>query len=104
MTVESLDNKRFTHEGENCYMLLERKIHEKLIAELQPEKLEVKNLSHLHQGHAGDDGSGESHFKIEILSEALNQKSYVARERAVYDVLSEEMQIIHALTIKFLKA
>lgn len=84
-------------------MSLEQRIYERLNAKLQPETLEVINQSHLHAGHAGDDGSGESHFKVRIKDEKLNNLSYVARERSVYQALPEEMEIIHALSIQFLK-
>ena len=84
-------------------MSLEQRIYERLHAKFQPEILEVVNQSHLHAGHAGDDGSGESHFKVKIKAVGLNELSYVARERAVYEALSEEMQAIHALSVQFLK-
>ncbi len=84
-------------------MSLEQRIYERLMTKFQPEKLEVINQSHLHAGHAGDDGSGESHFKIEIQCEDLNAKSYVQRERSVHQALKEEMQLIHALSVTFLK-
>ena len=84
-------------------MSLEQRIYERLNAEFQPETLEVINQSHLHAGHAGDDGSGESHFKLKIKAEKLNSLSYVIRERSVYNALSEEMQVIHALSIHFIK-
>ena len=84
-------------------MSLEQRIYERLMTKFQPEKLEVINQSHLHAGHAGDDGSGESHFKVEIQCEALYAKGYVQRERSVHQALKEEMQIIHALSITFLK-
>ena len=84
-------------------MSLEQRIYERLMTKFQPEKLDVINESHLHAGHAGDDGSGESHFKVEIQCDALNAKGYVQRERSVHQALKEEMQIIHALSITFLK-
>jgi BolA protein len=84
-------------------MSLEQCIYERIQAEFQPEKLEVINESHLHAGHAGDDGSGESHFKVVLQSESLNHLSYVKRERAVHTALKEEISQIHALSIKFLK-
>ena len=49
-------------------MSIEVTIKERLEASLAPSELVVTNQSHLHAGHAGDDGSGESHFKIEISS------------------------------------
>jgi len=81
---------------------LETRIYERLMDELQPEKLEVINESHLHAGHAGDDGSGESHFQVIIQSSELSKISYVNRERAVHKALAEEIPMIHALSIKFL--
>ncbi|MBJ7527806.1 MAG: BolA family transcriptional regulator, partial [Sphingomonadaceae bacterium] len=36
-----------------------------------PTRLSVINDSAKHHGHSGDDGSGESHFNIEIESAAF---------------------------------
>lgn len=80
-------------------MKMEEKIKQKLTASLVPTILIVKNKSHLHQGHAGDDGSGESHFHLEIQSHALSGLSRVAAQRAIYDALSAEIKHIHALSI-----
>ena len=80
-------------------MNMQERIEKKLKEALAPNMLEVINESHLHAGHAGDDGSGESHFRIQIESKAFNSVSRVARERMVHDALSEEIQIIHALSI-----
>ena len=81
-------------------MTIEERIKHKLNEALQPTHLKVINQSHLHQGHAGDDGSGESHFHIEIYSHIFEKKSRVVRERLIFQALSEEMKIIHALSIK----
>lgn len=83
-------------------MTMEQKIQQKLESELQPSELHVINESHLHSGHAGDDGSGESHFKIEIASDLFQNISRIERERLVHKALAEEMQIIHALSVKIL--
>ena len=83
-------------------MTMAQQIQQKLEGAFQPAKLNVINESHLHAGHAGDDGSGESHFKIEIAARAFDDLSRIARERLIYKALAEEMAIIHALTIKFL--
>ena len=83
-------------------MSVTQKITEKLRAELQPSALTVVNESHLHAGHAGDDGSGESHFRIEIASAQFDGLSRIARERLVHKVLSEEIPLIHAISIKIL--
>ncbi|MCI5061283.1 MAG: BolA family transcriptional regulator [Alphaproteobacteria bacterium] len=82
-------------------MTMEQKIIQKLEAAFQPESLNVINESHLHAGHAGDDGSGQSHFKVEISAGAFAGMATVARQRAVYKALAEEMAFIHALSIQF---
>jgi len=82
-------------------------MQEKVIAKLEstfsPSHLLVENQSHLHAGHAGDDGSGESHFHVEIQAHDLDNLSRVNAQRAIYDALSAEMKVIHALSIKILK-
>lgn len=80
-------------------MSMQERIESKLQAAFSPKQLAVINESHLHAGHAGDDGSGESHFRVEIESDSFNGMSRVMRERAVFDALSEEVSIIHALSM-----
>lgn len=76
-------------------------IRHKLAQGLQPLVLDIQNDSHLHSGHAGDNGSGESHFSVTVVAEAFNGKNRVARQRMVYDLLASEMeQAIHALALK----
>ncbi len=80
-------------------MNMQERINTKLEEGFSPISLNVMNESHLHAGHAGDDGSGESHFRIEIESKSFNGVSRVVRERMIHDALSEEIKIIHALSI-----
>ena len=54
-----------------------REIEERLRAALAPTRLAVINDSARHQGHAGDDGSGESHFTVEIEAD----KTTVVKEQ-----------------------
>lgn len=84
-------------------MSIEQQIEQCLILAFSPNFLEVKNQSHLHAGHAGDDGSGESHFKIKIKSDVFKKQSRVARERMVYKALDDIMPKIHALSIVFIE-
>lgn len=76
-------------------------IDQRLRAALAPTRLVVTNDSVKHRGHAGDDGSGESHFTVEIVSPAFAGLSRLARQRAVNaalgDLLSER---VHALAIR----
>lgn len=68
---------------------------------LTPETLEVINESHLHGGHAGDDGSGESHWRVVIKAKSLDGQSRIARHRAVHTALGPDIiGRIHALAIE----
>ncbi len=74
-----------------------------LEAAFQPRALEVINESSRHQGgHAGDDGSGESHFRVVIAAEAFAGQSRVARHRMVHKALggAELTAAIHALSLE----
>jgi BolA protein len=76
-----------------------REIERRLRAALDPERLEVRNDSALHRGHAGDDGSGESHFAVTIVARGFAGQTRVERQRAVYAALGDLMPRIHALAI-----
>lgn len=66
-----------------------------------PERLDVINDSARHRGHAGHDGSGESHFTIEIESAAFAGVSRLQRQRMVNAALGDiPGQRVHALAIK----
>ncbi|MDE0589221.1 BolA family transcriptional regulator [Halocynthiibacter sp. C4] len=81
-------------------MAIAEKIHEKLTAAFAPDTLEVINESHLHAGHAGDDGSGESHFRIVIKASEFAEMSRINRHRAVHKALgSDIVSRIHALAL-----
>lgn len=68
---------------------------------LSPSRLAVIDDSDKHRGHAGHDGSGESHFTVEIESPSFTGQSRVARQRAVNSALAELLRDkVHALAIK----
>jgi BolA family transcriptional regulator, general stress-responsive regulator len=72
-----------------------------LTAAFAPTHLAVINDSASHHGHSGDDGSGESHFTIEIESAAFAGVSRVMRQRMVNKALGDiPGQRVHALAIK----
>ena len=80
-------------------MVLQAEIHARLMT-LDPETLDVINESHKHAGHAGDDGTGESHWRVVIKAAALDDMSRIARHRAVHDALGPDLMArIHALAI-----
>ena len=73
----------------------------RLEAAFAPHELEIRNDSHRHAGHAGDDGTGESHFHIAIKAEAFAKMSRVARHRAVYAALGKELTTrVHAIGLE----
>ncbi|MGE3624676.1 MAG: BolA family protein, partial [Bdellovibrionales bacterium] len=59
------------------------RIQQKLSAALSPVQLEIIDDSTRHQGHAGHDPRGETHFKIRIVSSAFSGLGPVARHRLV---------------------
>lgn len=81
-------------------MRMEDRIRERLTQAFAPRTLEVINESHRHAGHAGDDGSGESHFRVAIRAEALAGQTRIARHRAVHAALGKDLLArIHALAL-----
>ena len=76
-------------------------IETRLRAALSPEHLAVIDDSDRHRGHAGHDGSGESHFTVEIVSAQFSGQNRVARQRMVNAALAELLRDkVHALAIK----
>lgn len=68
---------------------------------LSPLRLDVINDSARHHGHAGDDGSGESHFTIVVESAAFTGKSRLERQRMVNRMLGDiPGERVHALAIR----
>lgn len=73
----------------------------RLQAALTPTRMELINDSEKHRGHAGYDGSGESHFTLIIESPLFTGQNRVQRQRAIYAALGELMvDKVHALSIK----
>lgn len=69
---------------------------------LSPARLAVINDSAKHRGHMGDDGSGESHFTVEIEAATFAGQSRLARQRMVNDAIGDLVRdgTVHALAIK----
>jgi BolA protein len=87
-------------ESQENFMSLEQIISQKLTVAFKPLELLVENESDHHQGHAGDDGSGESHWRITITAQAFTGKSRVERQRMINEVLASELASeIHALAM-----
>ena len=82
-------------------MSVDAEIRAKLDAAFTPAALEVINESQAHAGHAGHDGSGESHFRVRIAAPAFAAMSRIERHRAVHAALGPELTgRIHALALE----
>ena len=74
----------------------------KLDDALQPERLEVINESHMHAGHQDSfDGSGETYFRIRLVSPIFAGMPRIARHRMINELLKDELSAsVHALAIE----
>lgn len=80
---------------------IEAEIRRLLNEAFKPSALTVSNDSAMHRGHSGDDGSGESHFTVEIASAAFIGKTRLERQRMVNRALGDiPGERVHALAIK----
>ena len=79
---------------------MEKKLTQILQENFNPKILEVVNESYKHAGHSGDNGSGESHFKIIISSKDIPGSSRIEKHRKITEVLGNLAKEIHALSIE----
>jgi BolA protein len=81
-------------------MSMQQTITNKLREAFSPASLQVQDESHLHEGHAGHRASGETHFRIYIVSGAFKGKSRIERHRLINATLADELaSSVHALAI-----
>lgn len=81
-------------------MNVEAEIRARLLR-LEPELLELVDESAQHQGHAGWQPGGGTHWRLRIVSPRFAGKTTLARHRMVYESLGDLMQHpIHALAIQ----
>lgn len=98
-----MDKARVNPQTATMYDTLQSEIEALLGQALAPSRLEVSNDSARHRGHAGDDGSGESHFSVVIESAAFAGKTRLERQRMVNAALGDiPGQRVHALAIRAL--
>ncbi len=80
---------------------LANEMEQLLTAAFSPTRLGVINDSARHHGHSGDDGSGESHFTVEIESAAFIGLSRLERQRMINRALGDIPGArVHALAIR----
>ncbi len=81
-------------------MDLVKVIEEKITKALRPAALDVINESHLHASHASSPNTGNSHFRLIIISDKFAKLNLLARQRMVYEILKDELNgPIHALSL-----
>ena len=81
-------------------MSVEATMREKLQATFQPTRLDVINESHLHAGYRTSPGTGESHFRVLMVSPVFAGKSRLQRHRLVNEALAAELKgKVHALAL-----
>jgi len=90
-------------------MSIQSTMEGKLKTAFSPERLIIINESHLHAGHhhqdsdhhGAYDGTGETHFRVRIVSSAFAGMSRIDRHRAVNELLADELKAgVHALAIE----
>lgn len=81
--------------------MIERDLKDILEKKFNSGNVEITNNSHLHAGHAGSPGTGQSHFDILIVSDDFINQSRVTRHRMVNDPISHLFDKgLHALSLK----
>lgn len=80
-------------------MHIKKSLKKKLTQAFKPCCLNIQDESHKHQGHAGYKPGGESHFHVILVSDCFQGQPRLVRHRQVYQVVSEEMEHIHALRL-----
>ncbi|TPM37844.1 BolA family protein [Mesorhizobium sp. B2-3-4] len=90
-------------------MSIQTTMEDKLNRAFSPDRLVIINESHLHAGHhhvesdhhAEFDGTGETHFRVRIVSPNFAGMSRIERHRAVNELLADELKAgVHALAIE----
>jgi BolA protein len=65
---------------------------------LAPLRVEIRDDSAAHAGHAG--GGGKGHFRLYIVADCFSGRTLVQRHRLVHDALAELLRNeIHALAL-----
>jgi len=90
--------------------ILAKAIKEKLTKAFNPLQLEVLDRSHMHAGHGGaaehkasfpeKDMTAETHIHVVIASKSFAGMSTLAKHRAVLEVVSEEVDRLHAFSLE----
>ncbi|KAL1743856.1 bola-like protein [Schizophyllum fasciatum] len=83
---------------------VETAIRHKLTGLLQPQTLSITNDSWKHRHHAPmratGGGDGETHFSIQVVSDAFRGKTTIQRHRMIHSALAEELaRGLHSISL-----
>ena len=83
--------------------MIKEKIENKIKELIFPEFLEVVDQSFMHAGHYELAKNGETHFLINIQASSLEGLSILEKHKKIYQILNEEIPLIHAISLRFVK-
>lgn len=83
-------------------MKISDQIEKILSNEFNPKMLRVINNSFKHKGHLGDDGTGETHFLVEISSSDIPKKFIHEKHKLIVEKLAEVFKQTHSIEIKLI--
>ena len=76
------------------------RIRDLLTAALHPARLDIRDDSRMHAGHAGAAPGGETHYSVLVVSDRFAGQTRVARHRMVMGALEREFAHgLHALAL-----
>ena len=83
----------------NCMRTVDL-ITKKLTEAFSPQSLNVVDESHQHEGHAGAQPGGQTHYRVYIVSELFKGMTRLQRHRLINQTLAGELKGgVHALAI-----
>ena len=81
-------------------MIIKYQIENLLNDAFSPRFLEVRDVSETHYGHVAARPEGESHFEVDIISDAFASKTRVQSHRLINKVLKPLLDTkVHALAL-----
>ena len=82
-------------------MTIEEEIKQRVQQAFAPDYMELVNESYKHAGHAGDNGTGQTHFLLIIVSDVFQECSRIQRQQKVYANLQTLFSKgLHALSMR----
>ena len=80
--------------------MIEQQLKDLLEKNINCHYLEITNESHLHAGHATSPDTGDSHFRLIVVSDDFLDHSKVVRHSMIYKYVNPLFQDgLHALSI-----